>query len=168
MKIKNSSLYILSVVGLVIGFALGYLAGNVGLFGTSDMSDDSESLIINAMYEEDDTIRVVTTYGSFSYPFAFSDIIKIEAINGDNSARMKFSACFENLSLPVFTLHFNDDMGIPCGIIKLKGKEIPVSVVLEKEPDNLKDDYKITFLAAQEVFNDVLNSMADNETFTVV
>lgn len=121
---------------------------------------------IISITEDNEWVNVETTYGKFRYPFAFSDLVKVEAEDEGDSQSLEFSALIDDEYTIIYTINYNSDEGMPCGILMLD-KEIPVSVEFEEISDTLNDDWASTFYAAQETFNDVVSSMAENENFTM-
>ncbi|MBQ8029477.1 MAG: hypothetical protein IJ262_08755 [Clostridia bacterium] len=132
----------------------------------SSENNDGTGLSIVSYTENGEWMEVETSYGKFHYPFAFSDIIKIEAVNKGVSAQLRFSAKIEDKIIDAYTIYFNEPKGVPCGILKMS-EEIPVTVEFENAPKKLDDDWLITFNAVQETFNDVLISMSENNDFEI-
>jgi len=75
----------------------------------------------------------------------------------------------EEVRVPVFSINYNFDEGFRCGTLKLEdAEEIPVTVVFDEFPPDMAEEWQTAFFAAQETFNDVLFSMAENSNFTLV
>ncbi len=122
------------------------------------------ALSIMSITEDGDWIVVETTYGVLRYPFAFSDVIEVEAFNEGETSQLRFYTKIEGQKIKNYTIHYNDNEGTAFGTLK-KEKKIPLSVVFEEPPAELQEDWKTTFYAVQETFNDVLKSMEENEKF---
>jgi len=121
--------------------------------------------------EESAWVNVETTYGTFRYPAAFSDIVKVEGVTGEASAELKVLLVTDEGDLPVYTLYYNNEensTAIPCGKLKLDSEteEMLISVVFENAPEDLSADWQSTFYAVQETFNDVIFSMEEDSRFT--
>ncbi|MBQ7922072.1 MAG: hypothetical protein IJ325_05795 [Clostridia bacterium] len=116
-----------------------------------------------------DGVVVETTYGTFRYPYAFSDIVSVNAVNGEESAQLQVSVIMEDSSFVVYTIHYNEEIGSVCGKLKLDGyeDEIDVSVEFEEASDAVPEDWLTTVYAVQETFNDVINSMSEDSRFTL-
>ena len=124
---------------------------------------------IESTNEEGEWVVVKTTYGSFKYPFAFSDLIVIEAADLERSAQLRFFMKMDDNNVPIYTIHYNSGEGSLCGTLKLSdgAESIPVTVVLADKPEDLSEDWRLTFYATQETFNDVLFSMAEDKNFSI-
>ena len=120
--------------------------------------------------EDSNWVQVETTYGTFRYPAAFSDIIKVNTVTEKESAQLQVMLLTGEVELAVYTLYYNyegNDAAIPCGKLKLtdESEEMTVSVVFENAPESLSADWLSTFYAVQETFNNVIVSMAEDSRF---
>lgn len=154
--------FVMVAIGLVVGYGLG---SNASPDTTTASLKSEDGLSIMSITENGEWRVLDTTYGKLRYPFAFSDIIEVEAFNEGALSELRFYAKIEGKKMLNYTIHFNDNEGIACGTLKLKD-EIPVSVVFEDAPEGLKEDWLSTFYAVQETFNDVLKSMEENKKFS--
>ena len=129
--------------------------------------EDTDKLIIMSIEEEGEWVILTTSYGKMRYPFAFSDVIKTEAVNYGEYSQLKLSAAVSEKTVPIYTLNFNHDSGIPAGelVLPVSGEKIGVSVEFF-EPDGLTEEEENVFHAACETFNDILDSFAENENFS--
>lgn len=129
---------------------------------------EMKKLTVHSTEEQGDTVLVDTSYGLLKYPYAFSDLIRIEAVNYQDLAALEFTADINKTAVKLFTVWFNGTEGIPVGTLKLEGEEEPVSVtvVFFEMEEGLDEDGRTTFNALQEVFNDIAVSLAENEGFT--
>lgn len=118
--------------------------------------------------EDDESIIVETTYGKFSYPRAFMDVISVETAVDSEDECLKFISEIDGNPTVLFTIFYDSNKGVHCGQQVLPNdKEVNVSVVFEDAPEQISDDWKTTFYAAQEIFNDVIASMEEDGRFTV-
>lgn len=124
---------------------------------------------IESVTEQGESVSVTTTYGTFAYPFAFSDLIVIEAVDLETTAQLKFFLDMDGVNVPIYTVCYNSEEGSLCGHLTLPDKEeaIPVSVILGEIPEDISEDWKLTFYATQETFNEVLFSMAEDVNFKI-
>ncbi len=129
--------------------------------------EDTDKLIIMSIEEEGEWVNLTTSYGTMRYPFPLSDVIKTEAVNYGEYAQLKFSAAVSEKTVPMYTLNFNKDSGIPTGelILPVSSEKIGVSVEFF-EPDGLTEEEERVFYAACETFNDILDSFAENGNFS--
>ena len=118
--------------------------------------------------ESNSWVTVETTYGTFRYPFAFSDLITVKADSNDSSASLQFTADVDGEMTVIYTIYYNEENGHPCGTLKLAEDEDPiiVSVVFAELPADMPEASKPTFFATQETFNDVLTSMKEDSRFS--
>ena len=124
-------------------------------------------LQILASSETQEWVVLETSFGTFKYPYAFSDIIKAKAINDGKVSKLLFSAQIDGKDIPLYTIHYNDTIGVPFGIYRHAEnvEAVSVSVVFAEAPSTLSTGGMTTFQAAQESFNDVITSMAENKAF---
>ena len=171
-KVRNIVLMLLVCVVLVV------LSVTITVFVTSKISttenvpekivQEDTKLQILSTVEEDESIVVETTYGKFGYPKAFMDVMAVETavVSGDEC--LKFISYLDGIPADVYTIYFDSNNGSICGHQVLPGdKKVNVSVVFADAPDQISDDWKTTFYAVQETFNDVIVSMAEDSRFTV-
>lgn len=120
------------------------------------------ALEITEILEEGDLVTVTTTFGTVSYPFAFSDLLSV-AVEED---RLVFNANLEE-AVPVFVIRFDDQAPIRLGSFYFSQTQqtLIVSAELMELPEGM-DASQSGFYAAQETFNDVVNSLSENQNFT--
>lgn len=135
---------------------------------TTTQVEPIEELIIHSIEEQENTVDVSTSYGVFKYPFAFSDIIRTEAIELKDGTALEFTAMIAGESYNLYTICFGSEEGIPVGKIKIgeKKQSYNVGVIFYDLDEKLDEQYHSTFYAALETFNDVVDSMEENENFT--
>lgn len=117
--------------------------------------------------EQGAAVAVTTTYCRIQYPFALSDLIRINPVTHQDQAALEFFGLIGGEQFPLFTLWFNGQGAIPLGTMRIEGEDAPVSVSAEifEIPGELDDAGRNTFNAAQEIFNDVIVSLEENEGF---
>lgn len=128
----------------------------------------SELKVISST-ENDGSVDVETTYGKFSYPSAFADIMSVKAVSEEKTTALQFFSNIDGKEALIYTIYYNNDIGTPCGLYTFSesGEEIVVSVVFENLPENISSDWISTFRATQETFNDVIESMDEDERFVM-
>lgn len=125
-------------------------------------------LKIESVEEQEEIVLITTSYGTMSYSSAFSELIGTDVYFGDGTGCIMFSARVGGGNQTVYSLLFNNESGIDVGMLKLDGVESPirVSVVFYEAPAALAGDDLISYLAAQETFNDIVVSLNKNEGFS--
>lgn len=124
-----------------------------------------KELLVESVTEQGDAVIVVTTYGTVKYPYAFSDLISVEAETFADHAALDFLAEIEGEKHKLYTLTFHVEEGMVVGTLEIDGETYLVTAQFHGAA-GLSDDSMVTFYAAQETFNDVVNSLSDNEGFT--
>lgn len=144
----------------------------------SNVSDDNKNetafperpnLNVLSKKEDGDLVIVNTTYGTFSYPFVFSDILSFEVSTDDSSiAKLNFYADINESKYILFTLNFGSSEGVFIGQVKIEGEstQTNVSVVFYDEPEGLNTDELTTYYAAKELFNDIEQSLMKNDNYS--
>lgn len=153
---------VMVVLGVAVGFVVGRDSVPDDVIVSSQTADDGLSIMSTT--ESGEWVTVKTSYMTIRYPFAFSDIIEVEAYNEEFASQLRFYVYISGKKTLNYVIHFNSDEGLPCGTLKLQN-DIPVSVEFKKASDRLSEDWLSTFYAVQETFNDVLKSMEENEKF---
>lgn len=124
-----------------------------------------DEMVIYTVEEQDDVMCVTTSYGAFSYPYAFSDLLAIEAVNQDSCVGLTFSVFLEGRSEQVYTLWINSNQGMRAGTLNREDKAYRVSMEIYDAREGMNEMYTSTFYAVQETLNDVLQSMAAGGDF---
>lgn len=134
----------------------------------TEIRSNVKAMLVESIQEEGDTVIVQTTYGTVKYPYAFSDLVIVEAQTFENHAVLEFKAELDGTEYKLYTLTFALDRGeegIPVGELPVDGKTYVVTALFH-DVTGLDDDNMVTFYAVQETFNDVVNSLSENEGFT--
>lgn len=161
---------VLAAAIVVVGVWIGVLL--CGGTEPGDIPDQTfpgealKELTVNAVLEQENQVRVQTSYGTVCFPFAFSDVIQVEAKNLGSAAALCFYAKIDGDTHKLLTLWFNRDEHIPIGSLLVDGKEVSVTAELFDVPFGLDQGERNTFLAAQECFNDIVVSLYEIEGFT--
>ena len=127
-------------------------------------------LRIETTNENDKWVVVGTTYGTFRYSSAFSDIISVKAVQHDAASNLVFTAAIDEKEIPLYTVHYNDDgEGIPLGTLQFTDASVvmQISISIADAPKDLTDNAMRTFNAAQETVNDVIVSLCEDSRFTL-
>ncbi|MBQ4140349.1 MAG: hypothetical protein IJD70_03330 [Clostridia bacterium] len=137
---------------------------NFGTVGEFDLPE----LKIESIEEEGDQMVVSTSYCTFKYPMAYSDLISVEAYQGDGMSGIRFTAKIGGEQIPIYSLLFNSQEGGEFGTLDIEGvaESVRVSVVFAELPADIKDDDKATFFATQETVNDVERSLSEFDGYT--
>lgn len=118
-----------------------------------------DEMVIYAIEEREDVMYVTTSYGAFSYPYAFSDLLVIEEVNQDSCVGLIFSAFLEEKYEQVYTLWINSNQGMQAGSLHREDKTYRVSIEMYEAREDMSEIYISTYYAVQETLNDVLQSM---------
>lgn len=121
-----------------------------------------EELTIQDRYRQGSSMLVKTSYLDVAFPYAFSDVIFVEAINEDGMAALAFSTKTSTMDERIYTVWFGGTTGESIGTYQ---GNVPVTVEFYPLPDDLSEDDRGTFKATQETFNDVLQSMHEDKNF---
>ena len=122
-------------------------------------------LVVNSVGEQGEWVVVSTSYCSFRYPTAYSDLIYMEAKMLDGYAVVEFTTYIDGEQYPLYTLLFNGDEGIPLGTLRVGSVRCQVTAVIHKIDAAIPEGWVTTFYAAQETFNDVVFSLEENDGF---
>ena len=132
---------------------------------TTTMPEKVPEMVVLSIEEQGDWMCVSTSYGDFRYPFAFSDLITIEAQSADDHVALCFYANINGSAEPVFTLWLNGQYGIFAGTLTASGVAYALNVEFIEPGEDLAQEVLGGFYAAQETLNDVLDSMVDSGIF---
>lgn len=173
-KIKTLNSKQLLIAGCVVGAVALIVAACIFFFGgngaepTDPERTQIRELTVGSMERDAETMVVQTSYMPVEFPYAFSDLIQVQAVNQDKQAALEFSARIDGADRTLYTVWFNAEVGQRVGSFDLQDGEKPVQVtVVFYEPDaELQGDHRITYYATQETVNDVLTSMEKDEHFS--
>ena len=119
-------------------------------------------LTIVDMYRQGSSMLVKTSYLDVEFPYAFSDVITVEAVSKDGVTGLEFCTKTATMDEKIYTIWFGGNTGETIGIFDEKQT---VKVEFARLPDYLNEDDRGTFKATQETFNDVLQSMYKSGKF---
>lgn len=124
----------------------------------------AKELLVQTVEERGDRMVVTTSYGTIKYAYAFSDLIQIKTETFDYHAQMDFYVVIDGQEIALYTLFFNKNAGIPVGTLTVDGTAYTVTALIY-ELDQVIEENRLTCQAAQETFNDVMISLAENTGF---
>ena len=133
----------------------------------TEQISNMKELLVESSTERGEVVTVETTYGTVKYPYAFSDLIIVEAETFENHAALTFKAELDGEQYNLYTLLFNgeEEDSMPLGELLVDGETYVVTALFH-DVTGLSDDNMVTFYAVQETFNDVVNSLSENSGFT--
>lgn len=124
-------------------------------------------LTVESVEQEEQTMVITTSYCVLKYPFAFSDLIRVTAVEQDGLPALLFHAYLNGAEYPIFSIVFDGAEGIPVGTLELSdGTTVSVTAQLYEADGSLAQEMLGSFYAAQENFNDIISSLNDAEGFT--
>ncbi len=132
----------------------------------STQKEELLPLTLEAVTEEGETVVLRTSYASFKYPYAFSDILQMNVVSEGQERRLEFTARIVDMEAKLFDLCFYSQEGIAAGSLELAGQSVPVSVVIYDPGREVEGESLATYYAAQELLNDIIFSMEKNANFT--
>lgn len=124
-------------------------------------------LTVESVTEEGGRIVVNSSWCTVAYPFAFADLLRVNAGQIMGSPALCFTAVIGGEEYAVFDICFGRG-DILLGELELPvtGEKIQVRADLHKAPEGLTEGQLSSFLAAQECFNDVSASLMEHPGFT--
>ncbi len=122
-------------------------------------------LTLESVTEEGENVIVKTSYATFQYPYAFSDVLRMEVISQEEERRLEFTARLPEGEEKLFDLCFYSNRGIPSGTLQLQGQAVSVSVLIYEPGIQISGDALNTYYAAQELLNDIFFSLEENPHF---
>lgn len=179
-KKKTPNAKQLLIAGCVIGAVALIIAACIVFSNPGGDGEDSvvptahdrsplTELTVNGLSRDGEMMVVDTSWMDVAFPYAFSDLIQVEAINQEKMAGLEFRAKINGANRKIYTIWFNSTEGQSVGTYDLNDGEAPVTVTVSfYDPDTeLEGDDRVTFYATQETFNDVLASMKNDGDFSV-
>jgi len=124
-------------------------------------------LTVDSIEEQDDMMVITTSYGVMKYPFAFADLIRVNAVDEGEVSSLEFAALIAEVEHPLFAIHFGGTEGILMGNITIPEEASERSVYAEfyAADEIALGEHVGTYHAAQEIFNDVAVSLTENQNF---
>lgn len=126
-----------------------------------------KELTVQELVREQETMVVHTSYLDVAFPYAFSDLISVEAVNQETATALTFTVTINKETYKLYTLWFNGEAGQTVGSLDLEDgyEPVRVSVAFYDPAGGLQGDDRKTFSVTQETVNDVLNSMKEDGHF---
>lgn len=137
-----------------------------GTNSTTGLSAQMEQMVIHSIEEQGELVRINTSYGTVSYPFAYSDLITVDPVTETGRVGLAFQVNLNGNLVPIYTLWIHGDAGVICGLLDINGVTYPVRMEFMSVPENLDQGHLLTFYAAQETVNDVITSLKDNPNYS--
>lgn len=129
--------------------------------GKEENKFNSEETITKSIITQfGDKMVISTKYGDISYPYAFSDVIKVNEL--DEGKSFVFIVATNDFSSEIYKICFEADEGTYLGKTL---EEKTVSIKVYDVPEEIREDSLTTFYAAQETLNDVIASIYEWEGF---
>ena len=122
-------------------------------------------LVIDSIEEQGEVMLVATSFCELKYPFAFADLIQVQAVNEGDVASLEFSALISGVEHPLFAVRFGQAEGILLGTFAVPEEAVERNVYAEfySADEAVLGEQIGTYRAAQEIFNDVVVSLAENQ-----
>ena len=119
---------------------------------------------------ENEDVQIETSYADLEIPYAFSDLVSVERVEGENFDSYVFSANLEDRSVEVYAINFvrgEDAMpGEYFGTLKTADGDVQVTFTAADPDESLQGEDLEAFYSAQETINDVFASIQATEGFT--
>lgn len=164
-KFNKNLIWIAGAAAVLLIVAVCLLMGNDTEDRSDPISGPMEKMVIHSVEEQGKLVCVKTSYGDFSYPFAFSDLVVMEPVNEESYVGLAFSAYIGGNCEPVYTLWINSDRGMTAGTLRVEDKTYSVTLEIMDAREDLDANSLSTFNAVQETLNDVLQSLAAGGNF---
>ena len=119
-------------------------------------------LTIVDMYRQGSSMLVKTSYLDVEFPYAFSDVITVEAVSKDGVPGLEFRVKTKSMDERLYTIWFGGtagkSVGTYLGQVKVMGEVCRI-------PNYLGKDEQFDCKSAQDTYNDVLQSMYKSGKF---
>ena len=155
-KIKKNVLSIIVLTLFLIATACS--KKEIVVENNSGIEDVSNEIIIEA--NNTDEVFVNTKYGDIKYPYAFSDVIKVQEMDDGNSYLLVAET--EEFSAEIYSVCFAAKDGVYVG---KTSSNVTVSLEVYDTPEEIDENLMNTFYAAQETLNDVIISIYEWDGF---
>lgn len=166
-KLLVLSCVLLAVALAILAVSLGIMMGQESAPG-GQAGQQIGKLVIESVEEQGDQMVVSTSYCQVKYPYAFSDLIQVEAVNEEKGAALVFFSVIEGVRTDLYTISFGGTADIQLGTLKVGADTVAVRAQICKADEKLDQELQYVFVAAQETFNDVVASLSENSSFTPV
>ena len=133
---------------------------------SGETGDEQAALTVDTVEQDGDMMVVTTSYCTVKYPFAFSDIIQVEAVQHNGKDALMFQALLGDGVYSLFCFVFDGTEGVPVGTLTLEdGTEVMLMLEIFEASTAMEGSFLNTFYAAQETLNDVIGSLMEIEEF---
>lgn len=126
----------------------------------------SDALVIESVIERGEEVVVTTNYCTVTFPYAFSDLVKVEAVNTKDKIALQFFALIDGVDHKLYELNFGGEGTMKIGYLHFAQRMVNVYGTVYTPDSSLTGDNRLAFIAAQETFNEVAFSLTENEHFT--
>lgn len=126
------------------------------------------TLEIIDMLEQEDTVKVHTSYADLEFPYAFTELLHVRSVDGKDIKILEFYTVLDGAEYRLFDVIFGGSDGIRLGDLKVPGQDstLPVFAKVHEEGQELSGELLTTYLAVRDCFNDVVVSLSQNEGYT--
>ena len=155
-KMKKSYIAVLTIA---LAFMVAACSGGQGTNPNSNSIATEDNVTITHV---EDRMLIQTAYGEIAYPYAFSDVIKVNTKKINAVTEYIFVLVTDDFSEELYTVSFGEGKGVLIGKTS-ENVEVYMEAYLTEKP--LSEDTETTFYAAQETINDVIASIYTWEDF---
>ena len=135
---------------------------------TGSSGPEEKGLVIKNIEElGNEVVAVTTNYCQVQYPYAFSDMVKVEAVNEENKTALQFFALINGVNYKIYEIIFDGQGDLKIGTLSLEEgvRSVEVRATIYGPDPNLDENARLAFNAARETFNDVAMSLYENANF---
>ena len=137
--------------------------------GTTESASSAQGVLdILSITDDHQMVTVTTNFCSVKYPYAFSDLVRVETVNEDAKTALLFTAYINGVKTNIYELVFGGQSGTKVGDLAVDGETVGVFVVFYPAVPGQDESSRLAFIAAQETINDVTASLRENGNFTPV
>lgn len=116
-------------------------------------------LLLLEQSRQGEKILVSTSFAQVSYSASFSDIVTVECYSQGDARSIRFFAQLSGSPRELFEICFDGSGTIDLGTLQVADRTCLVTARLFQPPEEMTDNDRLSFLAAQDVFNEVVVSM---------
>lgn len=126
------------------------------------------ALEITEINDREEPVIIHTSYADLEFPFAFSDLFHVRAVDGKDIKTLEFYTILDGAEYGLFDVIFGGTEGIRLGDLKVPGQSttLPVFAVVHEAGQTLSGPQMTTYLAVRDCFHDVVVSLDKNEGYT--
>lgn len=116
-------------------------------------------LLLLEQSRQGEKILVSTSFVQLSYSASFSDIVTVECYSQGDARSIRFFAQLSGSPRELFEICFDGSGAINLGTLPVDNRTCSVTARLFQPPEEMTDNDRLSFLAAQDVFNEVVVSV---------